>query len=55
MPQLNPAPWFVIMVFSWIVFLTILPTKVLAHHFINNPNPKTTKKPKKEPWNWTWH
>nr|YP_010036066.1 ATP synthase F0 subunit 8 [Parambassis ranga]QEH58531.1 ATP synthase F0 subunit 8 [Parambassis lala]QQW26861.1 ATP synthase F0 subunit 8 [Parambassis lala] len=55
MPQLNPAPWFGILVFSWLVFLLILPTKVLAHKFLNDPTPQSTEKPQTEPWNWTWH
>nr|WNH19661.1 ATP synthase F0 subunit 8 [Derichthys serpentinus] len=55
MPQLNPAPWFAILVFSWIVFLTIVPTKVMGHIFNNEPNPKTAEKPKQGPWNWPWY
>nr|ABB30146.1 ATPase 8 [Mogurnda thermophila]AHA42987.1 ATP synthase F0 subunit 8 [Mogurnda thermophila] len=55
MPQLNPAPWFAILVFSWLVFLTILPPKVLTHTFPNEPMPQSTKTPKTEPWTWPWH
>nr|YP_009110307.1 ATP synthase F0 subunit 8 [Choerodon schoenleinii]AIX11439.1 ATP synthase subunit 8 [Choerodon schoenleinii]AWW89568.1 ATP synthase F0 subunit 8 [Choerodon schoenleinii] len=54
MPQLNPAPWFAILVFTWLVFLTILPRKVLAHSFTNEPTAQSTEKPKTEPWNWPW-
>nr|QGZ08753.1 ATP synthase F0 subunit 8 [Chaenophryne sp. CLS4E] len=54
MPQLNPTPWFAILLFSWLVFLTILPPKVLAHTFPNEPNPETTKTSKAQPWTWPW-
>nr|YP_008239292.1 ATP synthase F0 subunit 8 [Micropercops swinhonis]AGQ17396.1 ATP synthase F0 subunit 8 [Micropercops swinhonis] len=55
MPQLIPAPWLIILLFTWFVFLTILPPKVLAHTFPNVPSPQSTQKPKKEPWTWLWH
>nr|YP_003345012.1 ATP synthase F0 subunit 8 [Moringua microchir]BAI53150.1 ATPase subunit 8 [Moringua microchir] len=55
MPQLNPAPWFAILTFSWAIFLTLLPTKIMAHLFTNEPNQQTTKKPKATPWDWPWH
>nr|BAK64130.1 ATPase subunit 8 [Protanguilla palau] len=55
MPQLIPTPWFYILVFSWMVFTAILPTKVMAHKFNNEPNPQTTEKPLPLPWNWSWH
>ncbi|YP_009054548.1 ATP synthase F0 subunit 8 (mitochondrion) [Anabas testudineus] len=55
MPQLNPAPWLLILLFSWLVFLTIIPQKVLAHTFPNDPAPKTSKTFKMETWNWPWY
>nr|QAT19487.1 ATPase subunit 8 [Hoplias malabaricus] len=55
MPQLNPAPWFAILVFSWLVLLTIIPSKVLKHTFNNEPTSVSAEKPKTEPWNWPWH
>nr|ADE45032.1 ATP synthase F0 subunit 8 [Cichla monoculus]AFN02928.1 ATP synthase subunit 8 [Cichla monoculus] len=55
MPQLNPSPWFAILIFSWLIFLTIIPPKVLAHSFPNEPAPQNTKTLKTEPWNWPWH
>nr|WNH20780.1 ATP synthase F0 subunit 8 [Archosargus rhomboidalis] len=54
MPQLNPAPWFMILVFSWVIFLTILPLKVMAHTFPNEPTLQSTNMPKTEPWTWPW-
>nr|YP_010439817.1 ATP synthase F0 subunit 8 [Hyporhamphus paucirastris]UTC34213.1 ATP synthase F0 subunit 8 [Hyporhamphus paucirastris] len=55
MPQLNPGPWFAILVFSWFIFLTLIPPKVLAHTFPNNPTSQAMEKPKTEPWTWPWH
>nr|YP_001531181.1 ATP synthase F0 subunit 8 [Stylephorus chordatus]BAF91452.1 ATPase subunit 8 [Stylephorus chordatus]BAF91465.1 ATPase subunit 8 [Stylephorus chordatus]BAF91478.1 ATPase subunit 8 [Stylephorus chordatus] len=54
MPQLNPAPWFMILIFSWIILLTIVPLKVTAHKM---PKPCTnqissTNKTKSWPWPW---
>nr|YP_010015109.1 ATP synthase F0 subunit 8 [Ostorhinchus novemfasciatus]QOI14152.1 ATP synthase F0 subunit 8 [Ostorhinchus novemfasciatus] len=55
MPQLNPAPWLMILVFSWLIFITIIPPKVIAHHFPNEPTSRTAQMPKTNPWNWPWH
>nr|YP_009160681.1 ATP synthase F0 subunit 8 [Lefua nikkonis]BAS04677.1 ATPase subunit 8 [Lefua nikkonis] len=53
MPQLNPAPWFAILVFSWLVFLFI-PTKVMNHTSPNEPALLDSEKHKTEPWDWPW-
>nr|YP_008592597.1 ATP synthase F0 subunit 8 [Novumbra hubbsi]UXB60126.1 ATP synthase F0 subunit 8 [Novumbra hubbsi]BAN81600.1 ATPase subunit 8 [Novumbra hubbsi] len=55
MPQLNPAPWFSILVFSWLVFLIIIPSKIINHTFNNEPLPMNTEKTKTDPWNWPWY
>nr|WET58804.1 ATP synthase F0 subunit 8 [Triplophysa sp. 1 TL-2023] len=54
MPQLNPAPWFAILLFSWLVFLTIIPTKVMSHTSPNEPTTLDSEKHKTEPWDWPW-
>nr|AIE46064.1 ATPase subunit 8 [Steatogenys elegans] len=54
MPRLNPAPWVATLLFSWLVFLTILPPKVQAHTYFNEPSPTNVEKPKTEPWTWPW-
>nr|AAR13574.1 ATPase 8 [Synbranchus marmoratus]AAR13576.1 ATPase 8 [Synbranchus marmoratus]AAR13578.1 ATPase 8 [Synbranchus marmoratus] len=54
MPQLNPTPWFMILIFSWLIFLILLPSKITAHTFQNEPQLKTTSTIKTEPWNWPW-
>nr|YP_010388706.1 ATP synthase F0 subunit 8 [Cepola schlegelii]UPQ43873.1 ATP synthase F0 subunit 8 [Cepola schlegelii] len=54
MPQLNPAPWLGILLFTWLVFLFILPPKVMAHLSLSNPTPKDSKKTKVKSWSWLW-
>nr|YP_010318840.1 ATP synthase F0 subunit 8 [Schilbe grenfelli]UMB50719.1 ATP synthase F0 subunit 8 [Schilbe grenfelli] len=55
MPQLNPAPWFAILVFSWLIFLTVIPTKVMNHTFTNEVTTLSSEKLKSDTWNWPWH
>nr|YP_009259110.1 ATP synthase F0 subunit 8 [Sillago sinica]ALI30772.1 ATP synthase F0 subunit 8 [Sillago sinica] len=55
MPQLNPDPWFNILVFSWAIFLIFLPTKVMSHTFPNAPSQQKLEKAGTAPWTWPWH
>nr|YP_006303603.1 ATP synthase F0 subunit 8 [Minimugil cascasia]AEK53175.1 ATP synthase F0 subunit 8 [Minimugil cascasia] len=55
MPQLNPSPWLLILLFTWLVFLTIIPPKILGHTFPNDPASQNTEKPKTESWVWPWY
>nr|QZH44543.1 ATP synthase F0 subunit 8 [Sillaginopsis panijus]BBU25934.1 ATPase subunit 8 [Sillaginopsis panijus] len=55
MPQLNPAPWLMILTFSWLMFLVFLPPKVLAHAFPNDPAKQSAFKPNTNAWNWPWY
>nr|UEX92622.1 ATP synthase F0 subunit 8 [Platycephalus sp. 1 LL-2021] len=54
MPQLNPGPWFVILLFSWLVFLIIIPPKVMAFLYPNDPAYKDLKATPSSPWHWPW-
>nr|ACJ43886.1 ATP synthase F0 subunit 8 [Ichthyosaura alpestris] len=54
MPQLNPGPWFTILLMSWIIYLTLLVTKTSNFKYQNKPTPQNTKKEKEAPWNWPW-
>uniref|UniRef100_UPI0030027278 ATP synthase F0 subunit 8 n=1 Tax=Alepes melanoptera TaxID=1218178 RepID=UPI0030027278 len=54
MPQLNPAPWFAILTFSWLIFLTVLPSKIMSHTYPNEPASQSVEKPKTESWVWPW-
>nr|YP_010318866.1 ATP synthase F0 subunit 8 [Pipa myersi]UMB51097.1 ATP synthase F0 subunit 8 [Pipa myersi] len=54
MPQLNPGPWFLILIFSWLVLLILIPPKVANHSQLNEPTTQNTEKSKPTPWNWPW-
>nr|YP_001491296.1 ATP synthase F0 subunit 8 [Parapristipoma trilineatum]BAF51820.1 ATPase subunit 8 [Parapristipoma trilineatum] len=54
MPQLNPSPWFAILIFSWVTFLIVIPPKIMGHTFPNDPSPQNTAKPKTGSWHWPW-
>nr|AAP41237.1 ATPase subunit 8 [Strongylura hubbsi] len=54
MPQLNPAPWFAILLITWLVFLIIIPPKIMAHSFPNDFNPQNKENIKTEIWTWPW-
>nr|UFH80697.1 ATP synthase F0 subunit 8 [Tridentiger trigonocephalus] len=54
MPQLNPSPWFAILIFSWVVFLTIVVPKTLDHTFPNEPTTQSTQTLKSASWYWSW-
>nr|YP_010133526.1 ATP synthase F0 subunit 8 [Moenkhausia sanctaefilomenae]QWM92537.1 ATP synthase subunit 8 [Moenkhausia sanctaefilomenae] len=55
MPQLILKPWFFILLASWLVFLTIIPSKIMKHYFNNEPKTAYTSKPNTKTWDWTWH
>nr|BAR45827.1 adenosine triphosphatase subunit 8 [Bathysaurus ferox] len=55
MPQLNPSPWLGILVFSWLVFLTLILPKILNHTFPYEPTAQSTEKPESVTWNWPWY
>nr|YP_220645.1 ATP synthase F0 subunit 8 [Latimeria menadoensis]ACX31753.1 ATP synthase F0 subunit 8 [Latimeria menadoensis]BAD90820.1 ATPase subunits 8 [Latimeria menadoensis] len=54
MPQLNPSPWLLILLFSWFIFLTMLPSKTQLHTFPNMPSTQNMCKQEPEPWTWPW-
>nr|YP_010960630.1 ATP synthase F0 subunit 8 [Priolepis semidoliata]WNH38072.1 ATP synthase F0 subunit 8 [Priolepis semidoliata] len=54
MPQLNPSPWFAILGFSWLVFLTFVLPLTLAHTTANDPSPQGSLITKTDPWPWPW-
>nr|ALN11519.1 ATP synthase F0 subunit 8 [Hyloxalus yasuni] len=53
MPQLDPSPWFFILVSSWLIFILLSPIKVTSYHFLNDPSSKTYEGLNK-PWSWPW-
>nr|YP_004464963.1 ATP synthase F0 subunit 8 [Rasbora daniconius]BAK22930.1 ATPase subunit 8 [Rasbora daniconius] len=54
MPQLNPLPWFTILIFSWVILLTVTPTKVLDHTQPNDPMLLDTEIYMNLNWIWQW-
>nr|YP_010886827.1 ATP synthase F0 subunit 8 [Hyphessobrycon heterorhabdus]WJH17944.1 ATP synthase F0 subunit 8 [Hyphessobrycon heterorhabdus] len=55
MPQLILKPWFLTLMFTWLVFLTIIPSKVMKYNFNNEPESSNTQKLKTNAWGWVWH
>nr|YP_010044495.1 ATP synthase F0 subunit 8 [Eudyptes chrysolophus]QBB10584.1 ATP synthase F0 subunit 8 [Eudyptes schlegeli]QOJ46727.1 ATP synthase F0 subunit 8 [Eudyptes schlegeli]QOJ46740.1 ATP synthase F0 subunit 8 [Eudyptes chrysolophus]QOJ46792.1 ATP synthase F0 subunit 8 [Eudyptes chrysolophus]QPF24479.1 ATP synthase F0 subunit 8 [Eudyptes chrysolophus] len=53
MPQLNPNPWFLIMLASWLTLSLVIQPKLTAFISTNNPA-KTTTTTKTTPWAWPW-
>nr|YP_010127247.1 ATP synthase F0 subunit 8 [Tringa stagnatilis]QPO84651.1 ATP synthase F0 subunit 8 [Tringa stagnatilis] len=54
MPQLNPNPWFLIMLMSWLTFSLIIQPKLLSLTPTNTPSNKTSTTSKITPWTWPW-
>nr|NP_066559.1 ATP synthase F0 subunit 8 [Sigmops gracilis]BAA82489.1 adenosine triphosphatase subunit 8 [Sigmops gracilis] len=54
MPQLNPAPWLSISLLAWLILLTLIPPKILAH-FTHNKLTPGTEKTQTKPWDWSWY
>nr|YP_009991704.1 ATP synthase F0 subunit 8 [Spizaetus tyrannus]QNN84526.1 ATP synthase F0 subunit 8 [Spizaetus tyrannus] len=54
MPQLNPAPWLLIMLTSWLTFTLIIQPKLLPFTPINTPSNKPSATANPSPWNWPW-
>nr|YP_009423881.1 ATP synthase F0 subunit 8 [Circus melanoleucos]AMW02870.1 ATP synthase F0 subunit 8 [Circus melanoleucos] len=54
MPQLNPAPWFPIMLLSWLAYTLIIQPKLLSFISTNTPSNKLTTTTHTHSWNWPW-
>nr|YP_009947203.1 ATP synthase F0 subunit 8 [Sternoptyx diaphana]QOH91616.1 ATP synthase F0 subunit 8 [Sternoptyx diaphana]WNH38354.1 ATP synthase F0 subunit 8 [Sternoptyx diaphana] len=54
MPQLDPGPWFSTLLFSWAVFMAVIPPKVMAYELPYEPVLDIEKVEVKS-WNWQWH
>nr|YP_010406846.1 ATP synthase F0 subunit 8 [Parupeneus pleurostigma]URF19478.1 ATP synthase F0 subunit 8 [Parupeneus pleurostigma] len=53
MPQLDPAPWLLILLYTWSILLVVVPPKVLAHTFPASPAAQEVQALKTEPWHWS--
>nr|AAD56464.1 ATPase 8 [Tauraco persa] len=54
MPQLNPNPWFFIMLMSWLTFSLIVQPKLLSFTPTNPLSNKTLTTTKSPSWTWPW-
>nr|YP_009917462.1 ATP synthase F0 subunit 8 [Erythrogenys gravivox dedekensi]QLM00779.1 ATP synthase F0 subunit 8 [Erythrogenys gravivox dedekensi] len=54
MPQLNPNPWFFIMLTSWLTFSLVIQPKLLSFVTTNPPVSKPTTTHNTTPWTWPW-
>nr|AAZ83462.1 adenosine triphosphate synthase 8 [Chamaea fasciata]AAZ83464.1 adenosine triphosphate synthase 8 [Chamaea fasciata]AAZ83466.1 adenosine triphosphate synthase 8 [Chamaea fasciata]AAZ83468.1 adenosine triphosphate synthase 8 [Chamaea fasciata]AAZ83470.1 adenosine triphosphate synthase 8 [Chamaea fasciata] len=54
MPQLNPSPWFFIMLSSWLAFSLIIQPKISSFTSTNPPSSNTPTTPNTTPWTWPW-
>nr|ANH55810.1 ATP synthase F0 subunit 8 [Grandisonia alternans]ANH55847.1 ATP synthase F0 subunit 8 [Grandisonia alternans] len=53
MPQLNPNPWFLIMILSWAILMIITLPKTIKHK-PTNPISQLTLEKQTTTWNWPW-
>nr|YP_001586262.1 ATP synthase F0 subunit 8 [Tachybaptus novaehollandiae]ABO93126.1 ATP synthase subunit 8 [Tachybaptus novaehollandiae] len=54
MPQLNPSPWFSIMLTTWLIYLAIVQPKLLSFIPTNPPSNMPNLTSKTTPWPWPW-
>uniref|UniRef100_UPI0030FEA434 ATP synthase F0 subunit 8 n=1 Tax=Centropomus parallelus TaxID=28805 RepID=UPI0030FEA434 len=54
MPQLDPAPWFPVLILAWASLLIIVCALVVTHTYPDLPGQKTAKMPTKKHWAWPW-
>nr|ABU68957.1 ATP synthase subunit 8 [Ispidina picta]ABU68961.1 ATP synthase subunit 8 [Ispidina picta] len=54
MPQLNPNPWFYMMLLSWLTFSLIIQPKIMTFISTNSPINKAHTPIKTSPWTWPW-
>nr|AGN71132.1 ATP synthase F0 subunit 8 [Cryptobatrachus sp. TNHC-GDC 451] len=53
MPQLNPSPWLLTLLSSWLILLLLMMTKISKYMCLNNPLAKFFKNNCKT-WTWPW-
>nr|ANH55834.1 ATP synthase F0 subunit 8 [Hypogeophis brevis] len=53
MPQLNPNPWFLIMILSWMSLIIITLPKMIKHE-PTNPISHLPQEKQTMAWNWPW-
>nr|YP_009003487.1 ATP synthase F0 subunit 8 [Caecilia gracilis]AGZ18903.1 ATP synthase F0 subunit 8 [Caecilia gracilis] len=53
MPQMSPAPWFMVLIASWAILLMIL-MKTIKHEPTNPPSATKNYTHPSAPWTWPW-
>nr|QPP19883.1 ATP synthase subunit 8 [Cynoglossus monopus] len=53
MPQLDPGPWMLIWLSSWLIFIFTMPTLMMMFKPSNLPT-KNQNLNSTDPWNWPW-
>nr|APO20626.1 ATP synthase subunit 8 [Athene superciliaris] len=54
MPQLNPNPWFSVMLIAWVTLSTMIQPKLLSFPLTTQPSRKTSTPTSTTPWTWPW-
>nr|AKJ76829.1 ATP synthase F0 subunit 8 [Gambelia wislizenii] len=54
MPQLNPSPWFLVMLLTWTILMFIMLNKTLNLKYLNTPMQKESEMLTPAPWTWPW-
>nr|WBU94813.1 ATP synthase F0 subunit 8 [Anguis cephallonica] len=54
MPQLNPNPWLLVLILSWVTLTTLFLTKTQNARFHNPPTQCQTNKQETNTWLWPW-
>nr|YP_006576338.1 ATP synthase F0 subunit 8 [Hemitheconyx caudicinctus]BAM34424.1 ATPase subunit 8 [Hemitheconyx caudicinctus] len=52
MPQLNPAPWFLILMSTWVSYLAL--TELTCSTLYPNPLPPVKVTKMTNSWHWSW-
>nr|YP_044743.1 ATP synthase F0 subunit 8 [Sceloporus occidentalis]BAD24728.1 ATPase subunit 8 [Sceloporus occidentalis] len=55
MPQLNPSPWFLIMLLVWAALMIIFLNKTLMMLSPNTPTETASETKHMTSWTWPWH
>nr|AET84061.1 ATPase 8 [Sceloporus scalaris]AET84095.1 ATPase 8 [Sceloporus scalaris] len=54
MPQLNPSPWFLIMLLVWTSLMIIFLNKTLLNSHPNHPTETSLETKHLTSWTWPW-
>nr|AEY77632.1 ATPase8 [Barisia rudicollis] len=54
MPQLNPGPWLMTFLMTWLAYMAIFLVKTQSTPLQNSPIPSIQTKQKTSEWTWPW-